>query len=433
MAEKQQQKKHNYEVNTVLDRIMAQNPQIIPSRIELFTEVYYPIAILEMEVSETTFEDFDLVPLTVLRFVDAGLGSAKEIADMMGLSPNYTQKILDLLMGYSFVDSNGITELGRESLGMKQKIEHANVRQRFQADAITGDLLKIGEQPSEADLQGKDKTFIVIPHMPHIEGVSIDEINNQLLNADFTKYKQYKGDILNANVDEIKNVECVGLQYIKAYLVKMQGIDSPFIISYQYDSSQNSFKDRFRWLPMKMPSEKAYGEYGFSRDIACYSERALQTINELYRLVCKKITEIDEDKLKKLLGHIQPFDYSTMDISMGRIMDGVPEQISVYVNADSFTKWNAFVLRFLENYDDVGGYLFTDSWLNGLFIRFESQNPDIRKASKEYKKMLRHEDKKQLVAYLRNELFDKGQDGKAIDFNKFIETLNQYMVESKED
>ena len=114
-------------------------------------------------------------------------------------------------------------------------------------------------------------------------------------------------------------------------------------------------------------------------------------------------------------------------------MDGVPEQISVYVNADSFTKWNAFVLRFLENYDDVGGYLFTDSWLNGLFIRFESQNPDIRKASKEYKKLLRHEDKKQLVSYLRNELFDKEQDGKTIDFNLFTETLNQYMVESKED
>ena len=283
MAEKQQQRKHNYEVNTVLERIMTQNPQIIPSRIELFTEVYYPIAILEMEVSETTFEDFDLVPLTVLRFVDAGLTSADEIAHMMGLSPNYTQKILDLLMGYSFVDSSGITELGRESLGMQQKIEHANVRQRFQADAITGDLLKIGEQPSEADLQGKDTTFIVIPHMPHIEGISIEEINKQLLNADFTKYKQYKGDILNANVEEIKAVECVGLQYIKAYMVKMQGIDCPFIISYQYDSRQESFKDRYRWLPMRMPSEKAYGEYGFSRDIECYSERALNTIDDRNR------------------------------------------------------------------------------------------------------------------------------------------------------
>ena len=433
MAEEKQQRKHNYEVNTVLERIMAQNPQIIPSRIELFTEVYYPIAILEMEVSETTFEDFDLVPLTILRFVEAGLSSANEIADMMGLSPSYAQKILDLLMGYSFVDSNGITDLGRESLGMQQKIEHACVRQRFQADAITGDLLKIGEQPSDADLQGKDKTFIVIPHMPHIEGVSIEAINKQLLNSDFTKYKQYKGDILNANVEEIRDVECVGLQYIKAYMVKMQGIDSPFIISYQYDSSQESFKDRFRWLPMKMPSEKAYTEYGFSRDIACYSVDSLKTINELYGLVCKKITEIDEGKLKKLLGHIQPFDYSNMDISMGRIMDGVPEQISVYVNADSFTKWNAFVLRFLENYDNVGGYLFTDSWLNGLFIRFESQNPDIRKASKEYKKMLRHEDKKQLVAYVKNELFDKNKNGESINFQEFIETLNRYELENKED
>ena len=433
MAEEKQQRKHNYEVNTVLERIMAQNPQIIPSRIELFTEVYYPIAILEMEVSETTFEDFDLVPLTILRFVEAGLSSANEIADMMGLSPSYAQKILDLLMGYSFVDSNGITDLGRESLGMQQKIEHACVRQRFQADAITGDLLKIGEQPSDADLQGKDKTFIVIPHMPHIEGVSIEAINKQLLNSDFTKYKQYKGDILNANVEEIREVECVGLQYIKAYMVKMQGIDSPFIISYQYDSSQESFKDRFRWLPMKMPSEKAYTEYGFSRDIACYSVDSLKTINELYGLVCKKITEIDEGKLKKLLGHIQPFDYSNMDISMGRIMDGVPEQISVYVNADSFTKWNAFVLRFLENYDNVGGYLFTDSWLNGLFIRFESQNPDIRKASKEYKKMLRHEDKKQLVAYVKNELFDKNKNGESINFQEFIETLNRYELENKED
>ena len=361
MAENRQQKKHNYEVNSVLERIMLQNPQIIPSRIELFTEVYYPIAILEMEVSETTFEDFDLVPLTVLRFVDAGLNSAEEIADMMGLSPSYTQKILDLLMGYSFIDRDGLTRLGQESLKLQQKIEHANVRQRFQADAITGALLKISEQPSEADMQGKEGTFSVIPHMPHIEGISIEEINEQLLNADFTKYKQYRGEILNANVEEIKDVECVGLQYVKAYLVKMQGIDSPFIISYRYDSTQESFQDRFRWLPMKMPCERAYLEYGFSRDIECYTPEALRTIDELYRLVCKQITEIDEKKLKKLLGHIHPFNYETMDISMGRILDGVPEQIYVYVNEASFTKWNMFLLKFLEKFDDVGGYLFTDS------------------------------------------------------------------------
>lgn len=433
MAELQQEKKNNFEVNNAFDRIMEQNPQIIPARVELFTEVYYPIAILEMEISETTFEDFDIVPLTVLRFINLGLRSADEISDMLGLSVSYVQKILDLLMGYSYINSEGITDLGRESLQKQQKITHAIVKQRFQTDAITGELLRIGEQSPEADLQGRKSNNIMIPHIQHIDGIAIDNINDQLLDRDITGYLQYKGDILNSNADEIKEVKCVELQYIKAYLIKMQGIDSPFIFTYRYDSNQTTLKKRFRWLPMKMPCEKAYDEYGFSREIDCYSNRALETINELYRLVCRRIIEIDEEKLKSLLKHIHPFDYSTMDISMGRVVDGIPEQIYIYVNSDSFTKWNPFVLRFLEGFDDVIGYLYTDSWLNGLFIRFESQNQTIRRASKAYKKMIRHENKNKLKSFLKEELFTEETDGKAIDFNHFFETLDQYNIDKEED
>lgn len=426
------QKRHNYEINMVLDRILQQNPQIVPSRIELFSEVYYPIAILEMEMSETTFEDFDLLPLSVLKFINAGLGTAKEIAELMGLSGNYVQKVMDLLMGYGYIDSNGLTDMGKEALRIEKKVAHSTVRQRFQADAITGDLLKIGEQPFEADLQGREKTFAVIPHMPHIEGISIEAINDQLLKSDLTRYKHYQGDILNANVDDIKDVVCIGLEYIRAYLVKMQGIDSPFIISYRYDSSKKEFNERFRWQPMRMPSKKAYAEYGFSKEIECYTPEALKTINSLYQLVCKNIVEINEKRLQKLLGHIQPFDYTTMDISLGRITDGVPEQISIYLNANSFRKWNAFVLTFLEQYDPVSGYLYTNSWLNGLFIRFESQSPDIKKASKAYKKLLRHENRKQLNTYIRGMLFSDSDDT-AIDFKEFIEVLEKYELENKEE
>ena len=431
MAE--EQKKHSYEINVVLDRILQQNPQIVPGRIELFSEVYYPIAVLEMEMTETTFEDFDLVPLSVLKFIRAGLRTAEEIAGLMGLSRSYVQKVMDLLMGYGYIDSKGLTETGRESLKAEKKIAHAAVRQRFQADAITGDLLKIGEQPFEADLQDREKTFAVIPHMPHIEGISIEAVNNQLLKSDLTRYKHYQGDILNANVDVIRDVVCTGLEYIRAYLVKMQGIDSPFIISYRYDSSKKEFNERFRWQPMRMPCERAYTEYGFSREIECYTPEALKTINSLYRLVCRNIVGIDEKRLRKLLGHIQPFDYSTMDISMGRITDGVPEQISVYVNAASFRKWNAFVLTFLEKYDPVSGYLYTNSWLNGLFIRFESQSPDIRRASKAYKKMLRHENRKQLNTYIREALFRDNTEDTAIDFREFLGVLERYELENKEE
>jgi len=431
MAE--EKKRHNYEINMVLDRILKQNPQIVPGRIEFFSEVYYPIAILEMDVTETTFEDFDLVPLSVLKFIKAGLRTSEEIAELMGLSGNYVQKIMDLLMGYEYIDLNGLTQMGEESLKIGKKITHAAVRQRFQADAVTGDLLKIGEQPFETDLQGREKTFAVIPHMPHMEGISVKAINEQLQESDLTEYKRYQGDILHANVDTIREAVCIGLEYIRAYLVKMQGIDIPFIISYRYDSGKKGFHERFRWQPMRMPNEKAYSEYGFSRDIPCYTAEAIKTIQSLYELVCRNIDGMNEKKLQKRLDHIQPFDYETMDISLGRVTKGIPEQISIYLNANSFLKWNAFVLAFLERYDPVNGYLYTNSWLNGLFIRFESQSPEIKRASKIYQRLLRHENRRQLNTYIRDKLFHGKSGDTAIDFREFIEVLEAFELENKED
>ena len=134
-----------------------------------------------------------------------------------------------------------------------------------------------------------------------------------------------------------------------------------------------------------------------------------------------------------MLGHIQPFDYSTMDISTGRITSGIPEQISVYVNSNSFLKWNNFVLTFLEQYDNIIGYLFTNSWLNGLFVRFETQSTEIRKASKAYKKALRHFDRKQLNTYIRKNLFDKGAEDMPINFLEIIRVLDNYEKEASDD
>ena len=133
-------------MNQVLRRILDQNPHIVPGRIELFTEVYYPIAVLEIEMRETTFENFDLIPLSVMKFVDAGVRDPEGIAGLMGLSPGYVQKVLDLLMGYGYLCEDGLTKLGQYSLQMEQKISQNTVKQKFQADALTGDLLRSGQQ-----------------------------------------------------------------------------------------------------------------------------------------------------------------------------------------------------------------------------------------------------------------------------------------------
>lgn len=408
------QKKRNYEINNVLERILDQNPQIVISRIELFTEVYYPIAILEIEMNETTFEDFDLIPLSILRFVDAGVTTAGEIAGLMGLSPGYVQKLLDLLMGYGYLGGNGLTPLGAKSLEMEKKISRNKVRQKFQADALTGDLLHIGQQPMDIDLIGKDRTIRNIAHMPHIEGISMEYLNRQFREGKLTDYKKYRGDILNANVEQILRVECVDLQYVKAYLIKMQGVPVPFIITNQYDSSKKDFKERFAWQPIRMPDPRAYSEYGFDRRIQCYSEESVKAVENLYSLVCRRIVDIDEKAIRDILEKIYPFRFDTMDISTGRLLNGIPEQIAVYVNDTSFPVWDSFVFRFLSKYDPVRGYFCTHSRLMGLFVRFESQNAAVRKAAKAVQRAVKKYGRKELAAYLREQCGREDLDLKKI-------------------
>lgn len=425
------QKKTGYDVNRVLERFLCQNPQIVPDRVELFAEVYYPIAVLEIEMTETTFEDFEFIHLTILNLIKFGMSEAKEIADMMGLSVGYVKKVIDLLMGYGYIENKGITLLGRKALAIEKKIVHATVCQRFQADAVTGDLLKNGIQPSETDLLEKEETFDVIPHIFHIEGISVDSINSQLQDEDLMKYKQYQGEILHANVEEIIGVKCVGLEYVKAYMMKLQEIDSPFILSFQSDLSKGNFRERYSWKPMRVPCEKAYKEYGFSRDIECYSESSLKVINELYELVCKNLVKIDEEQLKVLLRRIYPFDYSTMDISVKNISTGVPKQILICLNSDSFTKWNSFVLSFLGGYDPISGYLYTNSRLNGLFIRFESQNVEIQEVSKLYRHLLKQYKKNEVNSYIRTNLFE--QDNDTVIFSELEKILVDFEKEHEEN
>lgn len=434
-GKKQPDKRRTVEINTALERVIAHNERLDLNSIELFSEVYYPVALLEIEMTETTFEDFELVPLTMMRFVHAGARSAQDIASLSGLSANYVQKVLNLLMGYGYMDEIGLTDLGLQSMQQEKKIAHTAVKQLFKADAITGDLLKLGEQPADEDLQGARGTFHVIPHLPHIEGVSVDALNRQLTQSDLTEYKRYRGDILNANADEIHSVSCVGLEYVRAYLMKLTGLDAPVIIMYRYDPTQKNFRERYRWQPVRVPSEAAYEKYGFDRGIPCYTDEALYIVNDLYKLVCKQVTEMGADKLKKLLQHAHPFDYDTMDISLGRIMDGVPEQITVYLNASSFTKWNAFVLKFLAQYDPDRGYLYTDSHLNGLFVRFETQNNDIRRAAKTYqgaiRKAKRDGNQNALNTFIRNRLFH-AKERKRFVMGELSEVIDAYEEENKE-
>ncbi len=249
--------------------------------------------------------------------------------------------------------------------------------------------------------------YISIPPLPHAEGLTEEEVLKQLSCESLTNFHQYENGILHANLDKIHSIECIDLKYIKAYLMKLIGVKEPLIMIQRYNPKKSSYKERFRWTPLRIPSGSSADCFRTSDGIPTCQSAGIEAIESVYKLICAHISNIDEKKLKGLLSRTHPFHYQTMSFSFGRVQSGIPEQIRVYFNADSFACWDRFVIRLLENYEDVNGFIYTDSWLNGLFLRFESQNPIVRRCSKALKRALRQNSRAELMSYIRENLFAK--------------------------
>src|SRR5690554_6482371 len=62
--------------------------------------IYYPIAELELEILESSSEEFETIEHCILELIHGGVGSVKQIAEMMGLTEKYVAKIINILEGY---------------------------------------------------------------------------------------------------------------------------------------------------------------------------------------------------------------------------------------------------------------------------------------------------------------------------------------------
>ncbi len=410
--EKRKANKFGYEADilVVLNKVLEQNPNIVSSGIELFREIYYPIAQLEMEMDEVTFENFELVPYTVLNFISLGITEPKDIKNLMGISVGYIQRTIDILMGYGYLKETGLTHRGREALNDGHKISEHTVKQRFKADALTGDLLLVGQQPRDNIMRDKEETSRNTVHMPHIEGVTVQSLNEQLMRKDLTEYKKYSGSILNSNVKAITNIQCLGIDYVKAYLVKMKGIEIPFIITSQYDSTKVTYQERFTWQPIRVPSEKAYQLYQYSEEIPCYDEEATSIIMDTYGMICKEVSRYMKVDLEKVLQEIYPLDMNYVDIQMGNLKSGRPEQIAVRVTSEAFTKWNMFVVKFLLNFDEYQGSVYTHKKLDGLFVRIETQDVIIIELSKKLQRITEILEMKKVIGFIKDKIKDMSED-----------------------
>lgn len=368
---KQNNRTSKNEALAALDDIHEKYKKLPSTDIEKFAPVYYPIAIVEMNLDEVSFEDFETVQYTILKMISLGVTDHVVLAETLGLSPNYVFKIIRLLNGYGHLDGNGITELGRDSISRGQKIVKSQVWQKFQLDALNGTLLKVDQAVTENMLNDREQTNITIGHLDYLDGMPVQAISTQLAKNNLSNYVHQKSGIINTNVTKINDVRCTEVKYARCYLMKVRNCDEPIVFAKRYDSSKEDVKERFSWQPFSVKNAVILERYGFETDIPFSSDVARRYIGQLYSMLIergKKVNLVEEIQyaMRKV------YRFEEIGVEIARI-DGVVVP-TVNIDERAFKIYRSWIINFLIGIQNDGEYLITNEKLYGHVISLRTEN-----------------------------------------------------------
>lgn len=276
---------HMLQVTGALKDILTQYPRIRPEHIEAFAPVYYPIAMVEMQLLEHTFEDFETVQLAVLRLVGLGIREPGLIATTLGLSAGYVEKVLHLLTGFGHLRDGALTPLGQESLNQGKKITQHETMQTFQVDALNGTALKLPKTVTEKALAELDDTTARIGHLGYLEGISEDVIRGQLEGSQGMEYIYHNADILHANVSGIRDVRCTELRFAQSYLLKLAGQTVPIVFAKRYDKTKKVLRERFSWQPYSVSNDQVAQRWGFGENTPISTAPANESLLQMQQML----------------------------------------------------------------------------------------------------------------------------------------------------
>lgn len=336
------------EALTALNAIRDKYPLISLDSIERFAPVYYPIAMVEMDLTERTFENFEAVQLTVLKMVNLGQRDHRIIAETLGLSPNYVYKVLHLLEGYGHIANGNITPLGLQSVQKGQKIVERRTSQKFQVDALNGTLLKFDESVTDSMLNNKEQTDLFVGHLDYMDGMPLQEINAQL-SSNCTDYIRQKSGILHTNVSDVTNARCLEVKYAKCHLIKFYSHAEPVILAKRYDCRQKDIKERFSWQPFCLYDKTLITRYGFEEELPSAKPLAQKYVRNLYSMLAGRLQQLYNsperwaEEIRKAVSRVYRFEEAAL--SFNRIFDLADP--SVFITENAFSLFRGWIIDFL--------------------------------------------------------------------------------------
>ena len=252
------------QTTTALKNILEQHPKITPEKLEYILPVWYPIATVQLRMLENTFENFEVVQLTVLRLLGLGIRDPQLISDTMCLTPNYICKVLQLLTGYGYLDGQGLTALGARCLQEGKKILSVETAQEFQMDALGGLLLKVPQVVNNKAITERQKLDEKLPTLLPAEGIGLDALKQQLMNAKGQELYVHGGGVLHANVTDVLEVNCSALGFARAYALKFRGQPVPVVMAERFDRQVRDYVKRFSYQPFSVAVPAVAECWGFA-------------------------------------------------------------------------------------------------------------------------------------------------------------------------
>lgn len=360
-------------VTDALNEILTQYPRIRPAHIETFIPVYYPIAMVEMQMQEHTFEDFETVHLAVLRLVALGIREPELIAATLSLTAGYVEKVMHLLTGFGHLQGGDLTPLGQESLNQGKKITLKETMQTFQVDALNGTLLKLPKTVAEKSLAQLEQTTIKIGHLGSLEGISEDVIRGQLEGDRGMDYIYHNADILHANVSSIRDVRCTQICFAQSYLMKLTEQTVPIVFAKRYDKTQKLLRDRFSWQPYSISNPQVAQRWGFKENTPISTAPANESLLQMQRMLADALahTDIPENAMMDL--HIA---YGLDPAGLQLQPEGA--QLVVRIHENAFTTPRFAALRLFRDAYIQQQLPIASGYLYGMLMRLCLDSPKLQ-------------------------------------------------------
>ena len=414
MEKAAQRKTSKYEALDVLADIRSRNTGFATGEVESFAPVYYPIAIVEMRLEEQTFEDFETVHLTILRLIAMGITDYKIIAQTLGLSPNYVFKILRILTGYGHITDSGLTDLGRRSLTEEKKITTTQTRQRFQVDALEGELLKVEELVTDSMLNSREETRLTIGHLDHLDGMDVNKLKEQLTGSNGKDYFHRKSGILHANVVGITDVRCVEIKFAKCYLLKMKKDPRLYVFAKLYNKKAKEVKDRFSWSQF---CSRDLRRYDLGNSVHGGTQQIDDHLVRLYAMMIEQCGKVDfSQEVPKAVSRVYPFRESGITV--------LPARREVWIDEEAISQYRKQLLHILCDLHSDGQYLITNEFLYGQVVTVKTDSAGVRALAQVAAEKIRAHGISEIAQKLREHFGEREETGSIVtEMTQLLQSL----------